>query len=139
MSALLKSLADAGKRTNPYDLEYTLQNYVAHPDAVRSSVAAAPDGTILGLQVLLWARENNRYGTEPGWGIIGTHVSPDAGRRGVGSALFRVSRGAAQDAGMAYLDAVIQMHNIEGQAYYEKLGFRSYRIADTAICKRYAL
>lgn len=137
MSAMLEALIAAGKRTNPGDLDYTMANYVAPPHGILCSVAVEEDGTILGLQVLHRAQEGNPYGTPVGWGIMGTHVSPDAGRRGIGSRLFEASLAAATAAGIESIEAFINRHNVEGQAYYEAMGFRTYRIDGDAICKAY--
>jgi len=137
MSAMLEALIAAGKRTNPGDLDFTMTHYVTHPDGILCSVAVDDDGSILGLQSLSRAVEGNRYGTPVGWGIIGTHVAPAAARRGVGSRLFEVSREAARAAGIGKIEAYIAVRNVEGQAYYEAMGFRTYRIDGEAICKRY--
>ncbi len=56
--------------------------------------------------------KGNPYEVEPGWGVIGTHVSPPAARRGVGTALFAASR-------------------------REAMGFRTYRTSARATGKRY--
>lgn len=74
-----------------------------------------------------------------GWGIIGTHVSPLAARQGVGSGLFDVTKAAAVEAGIDNIEAFIGATNAEGQGYYEKMGFKTYRLAESAVCKVYRL
>jgi len=138
MSSMLRQLVAAGKRKSPADEAYVLNNYINDPERILCSLAIE-DETLLGFQSLKRATEGNRFGTPVGWGIIGTHVSPLAGRRGVGSRLFDVTREAGRSAGLESIEAFIGATNVEGQAYYEKMGFRTYRIADGAICKRYRL
>lgn len=134
---MLQQLVAAGKRTLPADQAYVLSTYVENPARIRCSLAEDADGTVLGIQSLTRAMDGNRFNTPIGWGIIGTHVSPASGRRGVGSRLFEVTKQAARDAGLQKIEAFIGAANAEGQAYYEKMGFRTYRLADGAVCKAY--
>ena len=112
-----------------------LQTYIEGADTIRCSVAEDAGGDLLGIQILKHATETNPYGVAPGWGIIGTHVSPRAARRGVGKALFAASLAAAREAGLEKVDASIGAGNVEGLAYYEAMGFRTYRTPDGKICK----
>jgi ribosomal protein S18 acetylase RimI-like enzyme len=137
MSAMLGLLVAAGKRKSPADAGFVLAHYIQSPDGIRCSLAEDADGTLLGFQSLIHSRPGNRYGTPVGWGIIGTHVSPLAARRGVGSALFQVTRQAAKEAGLREIEAFIGETNQEALAYYEKMGFRTYRLAEGIICKSY--
>jgi ribosomal protein S18 acetylase RimI-like enzyme len=122
-------------RTAPDDETFALENYVTHVDNIQCSLAVDAKGTILGLQVLKLATEGNIYGVTPGWGIIGTHISPDAARLGIGKALFAATLTAAQDANLAHIDATIGDTNQGGLAYYEAMGFRTYRTTPGRICK----
>lgn len=137
MSAMLQLLVQAGKRISPADEAFVLSHYISNPDGIRCSLAVDDDGSVLGFQSLVFARDDNRYGTPVGWGIIGTHVSPLAARRGVGRKLFEVTRLAAATAGLERIEAFIGEKNAEGQAYYEKMGFVTYRLAEGAVCKCY--
>lgn len=139
MSDMLKLLVAAGKRKSPADEGYVLGHYIERPGGIRCSLAVDEDGNLLGFQSLVLATDGNPYGTPLGWGIIGTHVSPLAARRGVGSRLFEVTKAAAIDAGIEAIEAFIGEANLEAQAYYEKMGFRTYRPADGAVCKAYRL
>lgn len=134
---MLQMLVAAKKRISPADEDFVLSHYVSNPDGIRCSLALDDDGTLLGLQSLVRATVGNPYETPVGWGIIGTHVSPLAARRGVGSRLFAVTRTAAVEAGLENIEAFIGQKNAEGQAYYEKMGFRTYRLTDGAVCKCY--
>ena len=136
MSAFLRELTAAGKRTSPDDIAHVRSYYIEDADKIRCTVAEE-DGSILGFQSLKNARAGNQWGVEPGWGIVGTHIRPSAARRGVGRALFDVTRKAAQDAGLLHIDASIGANNSEGLAYYEAMGFRTYRTPKNLICKRF--
>lgn len=137
ISAVLRQLVAAKKRTRPSDVDFARTHYVEDPRRIDCFVAEDEDGQILGLQCLKLALEDNEYGAPAGWGIIGTHVSPNAARRGVGKQLFAATQEAAQRARLQAIEAYIGADNLEGQAYYEAMGFRTYRLADGAVCKAY--
>ncbi|WP_312991103.1 GNAT family N-acetyltransferase [Rhizobium populisoli] len=120
ISEMLQLLVAAGKRKSPADEAYVLSHYVERPGSIRCSLAVDDDGSLLGFQSLVMATEDNPYGTPVGWGIIGTHVSPLAARRGVGSRLFEVTSVAAADAGLEAIEAFIGESNLEAQAYTKR-------------------
>ena len=126
MSALLQEIKAAGKRRSPHDEEFVRTHYFGDPERIRCSVAERAC-VILGFQSLKRAEAGNAYGVTPGWGIIGTHISPAAARQGVGRALFEVSQRAATDAGIEKIDASIAADNPEALAYYAAMGFVAYR------------
>ncbi|WFE75836.1 GNAT family N-acetyltransferase [Roseinatronobacter sp. S2] len=138
MSTFLKELTASGKRTSPDDESFVRAYYIEDSGKIRCSVAV-DEGVILGFQSLKLAEPDNKWGVEPGWGIIGTHIRPSAARRGVGRALFEESRLAAENAGIGNIDASIAATNPEALAYYEAMGFRTYRTPDGLICKRFAV
>ncbi len=135
MSEMLQKLVAAGKRSARADVSFVQENYVGNPVGIRCSLAEDDDGNLLGFQSLIRATEGNRYNTPEGWGIIGTHVSPAAARSGVGRQLFDVTRRAAIEAGLTKIEAFISLSNEAAQAYYERMGFETYRHTDTAVCK----
>lgn len=135
ISQFLQELTDIGQRTLPSDTEFVRNHYIAHPDTIQCAVAEDEDGTLLGLQILKLAREGNPYGVAVGWGIIGTHVRPLAARRGVGKALFASTRTAASQAELQNIDATIGSGNAGGLAYYDAIGFRTYRTPEGKVCK----
>ncbi|MGB3554128.1 MAG: GNAT family N-acetyltransferase [Jannaschia sp.] len=139
MSALLRALAALGKRRRPFDPDFVRETYIAHPDRLHCGLAASGDGAILGFQILKRAGPENVYGVTPGWGIIGTHIHPSTARRGIGRTLFDATRRAAAEAGLDRIDATIGAANAEGRAYYEAMGFRTYRTPVGAICKLYEM
>lgn len=136
MSAVLQPILTGWNSDRPGDTATVLERYVNDPDKIACSVAEL-DGRIVGFQSLKRATETNPYGVEPGWGIIGTYVALDAGRGGIGSALFAVSEQAARAAGLAWIDATIGKDNAKGLAYYRKMGFAPYRDAGTALAHRF--
>lgn len=136
MSSFLRELTALGKRKSPDDEVFVRAYYINDLDKIRCSVAE-DDGVILGFQSLKRARDGNQWGVEPGWGIIGTHIKPSAARRGVGRSLFDVTRKAAGGAGLSHIDASISATNPEALAYYEAMGFRTYRTPEGSICKRF--
>lgn len=136
MSAFLKELTAAGKRKSPDDEDFVRAHYIEDPKKVRCSVAAE-DGVVIGFQSLKLAEAGNPYDVEPGWGIVGTHIRPSAARRGLGRALFEVSRRSAGAASIAHIDATIAADNLEALAYYDAMGFRTYRTPEGLICKRF--
>ncbi len=139
ISIFLQELAALGKRNLPSDETYVRSHYIVHADNIRCSVVEDVDGTLLGLQILKRASAGNDYGVIPGWGIIGTHVRPGAGRRGVGRALFTATLDAARKAGLEKIDATIGSSNLEGLGYYEAIGFRTYKTNEGSVSKCFEL
>ncbi|WP_020009374.1 MULTISPECIES: GNAT family N-acetyltransferase [unclassified Agrobacterium] len=139
MAAVQNEIFSAGLRKAPTDITAVLENYIQHADRIECSVAEDDDGRILGFQSLRCARTDNPYGVAEGWGIIGTHVSPQAARRGVGSALFAATRRAAEARGLKNIDASIGADNMLGQGYYDAMGFTTYRQPEGLVCKIYRL
>ena len=137
ISAFLQVLTALGKRNIPSDIEFVRTNYIAHPDNVRCTVAHDKNDVLLGLQILKRASANNIYGVAVGWGIVGTHVNPNASRRGVGKLLFAVTKEAAQYAGLQKIDATIGATSAEALGYYEAMGFRTYETTETRVRKCY--
>jgi L-amino acid N-acyltransferase YncA len=85
-------------------------------------VAVAPDRGVLGFQAL------SRSPDLPGdWGDIGTFAKAEPKTSGVGTALFAATRIRAAELGVAVLNATIRADNRGGLAYYEKMGFTTYR------------
>ncbi|MEP5729832.1 MAG: GNAT family N-acetyltransferase [Sulfitobacter sp.] len=131
----LMELTAIGKRRLPSDAAYVRSHYIEHPDAIQCAVAQVENGDLLGLQILKHASEGNPYGVTTGWGIIGTHVRPSAARRGIGKALFAATLTAAKAADLKKIDATIGSDNQEGLAYYDAIGFRSYKDLGRRVCK----
>lgn len=135
ISVFLEQLVSLGKRTSPSDPDFVRSSYIDHTDNIQCAIVEDDDGTILGLQILKIASEGNIYGVDVGWGIIGTHVKPDAARRGVGRALFAATQKAAIAAGLKRIDATISATNTGGLSYYDAIGFHTYRTPVGKVCK----
>lgn len=137
MSAVFQQLAALEKRDLPSDVEFVRSMYIAHADNIQCTVSQDDDGSILGIQILKRAVKDNIYGVDAGWGIIGTHVRADAGGRGVAKGLFAATVAAAKQAGVQHIDASIPAQNLDGQAFYDAIGFRTYRTPEGKVCKKY--
>ena len=135
IASVLRDLVLAGKRHKRSDPEFALQHYLANPDRIECHIVADDQGMILGFQSLKLAVAGNPYGTPVGWAIIGTHVRPNSVRAGLGKALFSLTLKTAQSAGVPAIEAFIGAKNLEGQAYYDAMGFADYRRVEGAICK----
>nr|WP_306238292.1 MULTISPECIES: GNAT family N-acetyltransferase [unclassified Ornithinimicrobium] len=72
-----------------------------------------------------------------GWGIIGTHIHPEAGRTGLGRRLFATSLAAAKAAGLRHIDASIGSDNSAALAYYAAMGFTPHREGSDTIPHRF--
>ncbi|MCV0429041.1 MAG: GNAT family N-acetyltransferase [Roseibium sp.] len=135
MSEILVEIFKEWGSDRQSDPEFVTTYYIEHPDNVRCSIVAEDDGTVIGFQALKKALEGNIFDLPAGWGIIGTYVSMSAGRKGAGSALFASSVEAARKSGLENIDETIGKANSRGQAYYEAMGFRTYRELPTAVGK----
>lgn len=139
ISAFLQELVALGKRTSQSNQAFVRANYIEHRDNIQCTVAEDEDGRILGFQILKIASEGNVFGVSPGWGIIGTHVRPEAARRGVGKTLFATTHKVAKKVGISKIDATISSSNADGLAYYDAIGFRTYRTPTDKVCKYYEI
>lgn len=139
MSLILTESLVAWNSQRPRSVQHVLDHYIEHPDSIRCSVARDGNGTILGFQSLKRASSGTPYDLPVGWGIIGTYVAGDAGRKGVGKALFASSRDAAKATDVTHIDATIGEQNKAGLAYYEAMGFRTYKTRPGAVCKAFRL
>jgi GNAT superfamily N-acetyltransferase len=135
MSQVLNEIFDAGQRETKADAAFVLARYIEHANRIHCFIAVDKETRILGFQSLKRAWEGNPYGVPTGWGIVGTHISPLAARRGVGARLFAATLGAARDASLVAIDATIGETNKPALAFYEALGFRAYRRIDGCVCK----
>jgi ribosomal protein S18 acetylase RimI-like enzyme len=138
MSGVLRAIIAVTGRARPSDPDYVRVHYLSAAQDVRCSVAVDAS-SVLGFQSLIRAVPGNRYDVPDGWGIIGTHIDPRAHRRGVGTALFNASRAAARAAHIERIDAYIAADNAGALAYYEAMGFSTYRTSPGIVQKVYRL
>ncbi len=137
MSVILGEILASWNSDRPSSVDHVRAFYVEHPDRIECSVAVSDEGDILGFQALKLAREGSGWNVPPGWGVIGTYVKLGAGRRGVGRELFAATQQAARAASLPSIDATIAETNALGLAYYEAMGFRTYRQQSGMISKVY--
>lgn len=126
----------AGLRASPVDLALVRERYFDREHGLACTVAEQ-EGRVVGFQSLKRAWHGNPYDVAEGWGIIGTHIRPDAGRSGLGRRLFATSLAAAQAAGLRHIDATIGADNSPALAYYAAMGFTPYREGGDAIPHRF--
>lgn len=136
MAEVQNAIHRAGLRSSPVDVETVRECYLDMEYRVACTVAEQ-GGRVVGFQSLKRAWPGNPYDVPEGWGIIGTHIHPDAGRSGLGRRLFAASLAAARDAGMAHIDASIGADNAAALAYYSAMGFTPSREAGDTIPHRF--
>ncbi|MFD0839458.1 GNAT family N-acetyltransferase [Williamsia serinedens] len=126
MATVQNAIHRAGLRATPVDTDGVRERHLDEVHSIACTVAV-DDGRVVGFQSLKRAWIDNPYGVPVGWGIIGTHIHPDVGRRGIGRRLFVVAHAAAEAAGLRHIDATIRADNAPALAYYSSLGFVPYR------------
>ena len=139
VSAVLEALRRAGKRRKAGDAAFVGAHYIRHPDQLACTVATDETGVVLGFQSLKRAVPGNPYRAPVGWGVIGTHIHPEAARCGIGRELFAVTRAAAAQAGLLAIDALIGAENAEGLGYYAAMGFVTHRHEPGGVRKAFHL
>ena len=137
MSTILSEILTVWKSKRAGDPDFVRGFYIEAADTIQCTVAVGETGEILGFQSLKLATENNVFDVAVGWGVIGTYVKLDVGRRGIGSALFTATKQAAQQAGLENIDATIRDKNALGLGYYDAMGFQTYQVKQDVICKCY--
>lgn len=136
MAEVQNAIYRAGLRSAPVDVALVHERYLDVEHTVACTVAEQ-DGRVVGFQSLKRAWLGNPYDVPEGWGIIGTHIHPDAGRSGLGRRLFATSLEAAKTAGLRHIDASIGIDNSPALAYYSAIGFTPYRKGSDIIPHRY--
>lgn len=136
MAEVQNAIYRAGLRTSPVDIPFVRERYLDTEHRIACTVAEQ-EGVVVGFQSLTRAWPGNSYDVAAGWGIIGTHVHPSAGRSGLGRQLFAESLAAARAAGLRHIDAAIGVDNVPALAYYSAMGFTPYREASDTIPHRF--
>lgn len=126
MADVQNAIYRAGLRSSPVDAALIRERYLDTEYGLACTVAEQ-EGRVVGFQSLMRAWPGNPYNVAEGWGIIGTHIHPDAGRSGLGRCLFVKSLETAKAAGLRHIDASIGVGNLPALAYYATLGFVPYR------------
>jgi len=136
MTEVQNAIYRAGLRASPVDVALIRERYLDAEYGVACTVAEQ-GGRVVGFQSLTRAWPGNPYDVTEGWGIIGTHIRPDAGRSGLGRRLFATSVAAARAAGLRHIDATIGVDNSPALAYYSAMGFTPYREGSGTIPHRF--
>lgn len=139
IASVIGALFAAGLRGLDGDATWVRDRYLTDPDSLLAQVAVAEDGRVLGLQSLKLATAGNPYDTPVGWGIIGTHISPDAMRLGIGRRFFKGSLAVAQAQRLQAIEAGVGIDVPHAQGYYRAMGFESYRRDGDVDYKAYRL
>lgn len=84
MAEVQNAIYRAGLRTSPVDVALVRERYLDMEYGVACTVAEQ-EGRVVGFQSLKRAWHRNPYDVAEGWGIIGTHIHPAAGRSGLGA------------------------------------------------------
>ena len=135
MSTLITPILEGWNSSRRRDPEHMLLNYINNPDNICCTVAE--DERIAGFQSLILPSTQNPYNTPEGWGEIGTYVALDAGRGGIGRAMFAATIKAAKAAGIQTIEASIGDNNEKGLRFYSAMGFVTYATEPGLICKRF--
>ena len=109
----------------PFTSDRLAQQYLSGPSVVSAVVALdVSTGRLEGFQIL------GDFGTPlpKGWADIGTYVRLSSKQRGVGSALFAVTRERARHLGLIAINATIRADNHGGLLFYAKQGFEDYAV-----------
>jgi ribosomal protein S18 acetylase RimI-like enzyme len=138
MAEVQNAIHRAGLRASPVDVALVRARYL-DPEHRIACTVAEQDGRVIGFQSLKRAWPGNPYDVPEGWGIIGTHIHPDAGRSGLGRRLFATTLAAARAAGLKHIDASIGADNAPALAYYAAMGFSPYRERSDTIPHRFDL
>ena len=131
LAKLLNAIIARGGTTaleQPFTPERLDQTYLTGPGVLSCVVAVdSASGLLEGFQTVV--RDSD---LPKGWGDIATFARVDGIQRGIGSALFAVTRKNAHALGLVAINAEIRADNTGGLTFYGKMGFEDYRV-DPAI------
>ncbi|MBX2826156.1 MAG: GNAT family N-acetyltransferase, partial [Gammaproteobacteria bacterium] len=124
---LLNDIIAAGGTTahqRPFDLERFSDEFVHAESLLFCVVAETSDNELMGIQSV---GKHPRLDAQ--WGDIATFTRVGSTTRGIGSALFATTKKLAIDKKLVAINATIRADNAGGLAYYSKMGFVDYAIA----------
>ncbi len=130
MCALINPIIAKGGTTAytaPYSPEGMISKHIENPKGV-SCQLAFEGARLLGFQSLFWGTKDALpyLPDADDWAIIATFADIQAQGKGVGKALFAMTRAKAIAAGVVGIDATIRADNTGGLAYYSRLGFQDF-------------
>ena len=128
LAALLNQIIERGG-TTAYQKKLSEADFAAkffdEQSMLGFHVACLGDGRRLGFQHL------QRLDKLPAdWGDIATFALIDSPVRGIGTALFEATKTTAKDLSLTAINATIRADNVPGLAYYSKMGFVDYAVAE---------
>jgi len=123
---LLNEIINMGG-TTALETRFTVSGFIDHffnqQIQISCTVAEGTEGEILGFQVLSFHEQ-----LPDDWADIATFVSTSPRLSGVGTALFAETARLADKYEINTLNAAIRADNVGGIAYYEKMGFSTYKV-----------
>ncbi len=123
LAAILNRIIAIGGTTaheTPFTEDDFALHYLTGTDAL-SCFLAQDDQGMIGFQVL-----GLHPDLPPNWADIGTFVSSDRQRTGVGAALFAATLTVARARDTVAINATIRADNVPGLGYYARRGFVPY-------------
>lgn len=108
---------------NPLSDAELASKYINETNNICCFVALDEQGALAGFQSLEY-----RDDLPKDWADIATFARVEPKLRGVGSALFSSSLEFAKENGFVALNANIRADNTGGLAFYEKMGFETYKM-----------
>ncbi len=143
MMAVINPIIELGGSTahrTLFDVERMQNHYIAPPLIIACTIAQEGN-EIIGYQSVLFP-DPDWDGPDKlpeGWAIIASFVALGQHGKGVGQRLFSLTVDAVRAAGVGNIDATIRQENTGGQAYYEKIGFVTYRENKQTVSKKYVV
>ena len=127
LCAILNAVIEIGG-TTAFEVQMTLDEFdkyfVKGPNCLTCFVAESVRKEVIGFQALA-----RHPALPPNWADIGTFARTDAGRSGVGTALFAATKKAASGLDIVAINATIRADNASGIPYYDRMGFETYHTA----------
>lgn len=107
----------------PMTVDTFLESFFRSQIQISMLVAEGESGELLGFQVLTTHEK-----LPDDWADIATFARVGSQAAGVGSALFAETLALARKFGIGAINATIRADNIGGLAYYERMGFLTYKV-----------
>ncbi len=128
LSLLLNEIIEVGGTTaaeTPFSPAEFETAYITGGHCVACFVAESESGSeLLGFQSL-----SIKEKLQAGWLDIATFARAEPKVKGVGSALFDMSKAFAIENDYDFINATIRADNVPGLGYYGKMGFQDYSVA----------